>query len=85
LRARKYKLKQVDAIHETENALLPGKEVSKNKWQIVYLDSPGIEKPTIKLRYANKTKNFLKRFRWDELKRDRKGYLLVTKKQLKAD
>lgn len=87
LKGRKYTLSQVDAIHETANALLPGKEISKNQWRTEYLDFPGINTPTIKLTYVNKkTKTkFVKKFKLTELKRDSKGIIVVRKKQVKAN
>jgi hypothetical protein len=87
LKGRKYTLSQVDAIHENANALLPGKEISKNQWLMQYLDFPGIETPTIKLIYVNKKtkKSFVKKFKLTDLKRDSKLIFVVTKKQVKAD
>jgi hypothetical protein len=73
----------VDAIHETANALLPSKEISKNFWQIEYFGFPGIETPTIKLIYVKKGKKFVKRFKLTELKRNSKGIHMVTRKQVK--
>jgi hypothetical protein len=85
LKARKYKLTQVDAIHEAENALLPGKEISKNYWQIEYFDFPGIETPTIKLTYAKEKKQFVKKFKLTDFKKDSKVINVVRRKQVKAD
>ncbi len=85
LKGRKFTLSQVDAIHETANALLPGKEILKNQWLIEYLDFPGMETPTIKLTYVNKKTKFVKKFKLTDLKRDSKGIVVVRKKQVKAD
>lgn len=87
LKSRKYTLSQADAIHETANALLPGKEISKNQWLIEYLDFPGIETPTIKLTYVKRKtkKKFVKKFKLTDFKRNSKAIFVVKKKQVKGD
>ena len=84
LKNRKFKISTIHVIHEQANALLLGKELSKNHWQIEYFNFENVDIPIIKLVISKRKKTYIKKIKLSDIEKDNEGNYLVTKKQIKA-